>query len=112
MTPRVRKAREQGHQQLSYWFGLSYASWLTLPRVLMENMPDDWQERMAKLLHEYDAAYPNQPDLGTRGFLTCHGKLIKTPGWLINYRHPDDAQIIELRSKSTTSSKRRKPLPL
>lgn len=25
--------------------GLSYASWLTLPRVLMQAMPDEWQER-------------------------------------------------------------------
>ena len=31
---------------LSNWFGLSYASFLTLPRVLMEAMPEEWQRKM------------------------------------------------------------------
>ena len=31
-------------ERLSRWFGLSYASWLTMPRVMMEAMPEEWQE--------------------------------------------------------------------
>ena len=87
-----------GADALSLWFELSYAAWLTIPRVLMEAMPDDWQGRMAKLLNEYDEAFPNQPDIGTRVQITQRGKLIKTPYWLINYRYPDREQIDRLRA--------------
>lgn len=78
------------NQKLSRWFGLSYASYLTLPRVFMESMPDEWQEKMAELLNEYDSVYVNQPDMSCRVQITnLQGKLIKTPKWLINYRRPD-----------------------
>ena len=33
-------------------FGLSYASYLVLPRVVLCSMPAEWQERMAALLDE------------------------------------------------------------
>src|SRR5574341_1370059 len=46
-----------GHEELWTWFGLSYAGWLTLPRVMMHEMPDDWQMRMAQLLREWDEAW-------------------------------------------------------
>lgn len=38
-----------GYDALWGWFGLSRASFLVLPRVLMHEMPDDWQLRMAAL---------------------------------------------------------------
>lgn len=83
---------------LQCWFGLSYASYLTLPRVLMEAMPERWQDDMAKLLREYDEAFPNQPDIGTRVQVTdAQGKLMRTPDWLINYRRPDYDAIERLR---------------
>jgi hypothetical protein len=84
-------------KSLSCWFGLTYASWLTMPRVLMEAMPEDWQERMAVLLNEYDDAYPNKPDIGTRVQIVADGKLIKCPPWLLNYRHPDRSEISKMR---------------
>lgn len=85
---------------LQLWFNLSYASWLTLPRVLMEQMPVAWQDQIAALLNEYREAFPNQPAIGTRVHITdLAGKLIKTPDWLINYRHPDKAMIDSLRNK-------------
>jgi hypothetical protein len=34
-------------------FGLTYASYFVLPRVLMEHMPLDWQERFVALMREY-----------------------------------------------------------
>lgn len=77
-----------GHQRLWGWFGLSYASWLTLPRVLMHEMPDEWQDRMAQLLEEYDAAFPNCPNLGTMVRATRNGRLTRMPKWLVQYRHP------------------------
>ncbi|QNJ57370.1 hypothetical protein Dolphis_64 [Pseudomonas phage Dolphis] len=84
---------------LAAYFGLSYASWLTLPRVLMEAMPKTWQAAMATLLHQYDEAYPNQPELGTTVRVTEGGKMVPTPEWLLNYRHPDHAMINQVRSK-------------
>jgi hypothetical protein len=84
---------------LQLWFGLSHASFLVLPRVLMEAMPIDWQDKMAGLLMEYDKAFPNQPDIGTRVQITQDGKLIRTPAWLINYRRPDKEAIDKLRGE-------------
>lgn len=91
----------EGRTSLSCWFGLSYASWLTLPRVLMEAMPDEWQARMAALLREYDEAFPNQPDIGTRVQATHPGSKILTsmPGWLQNYRRPDRDAIDACRGR-------------
>ncbi len=70
------------------WFGLSYASFLTLPRILMQEMPLDWQNRMVGLLREYEEEFPNQPDIYTRVQIVKDGKLIKTPIWLLAYRRP------------------------
>lgn len=85
------------NSDLQCWFNLSYASWLTLPRVLMEAMPQNWQTQMAKLLREYDDTFHKLPDLGSRVQVTKNGKLCKTPDWLINYRHPDKARIERLK---------------
>lgn len=85
---------------LSCWFGLSYASWATIPRVLMEAMPQEWQEKMARLLWEYQEAFPNQPDIGTRVQITKDRKLTKTPAWLLNYRHPDREIIASMREQA------------
>jgi hypothetical protein len=89
---------EAGEQLLWGWFGLSYASWLTLPRVLMHAMPDDWQGRMAVLLSEFDAAFPNMPEgHSTRVQVTVNGRLVPTPQWLSNYRRPDRHAIAQIR---------------
>jgi hypothetical protein len=39
------------------FFGLTYASYLVLPRVLLQSMPDEWQSRFVKLVEEYDDAF-------------------------------------------------------
>lgn len=80
---------KNGRHKLSCWFGLTYASWLTIPRVMLGNMPDSWQSKLADLLEEYDLTFTNQPDIGTRVQITKDGKLTKAPPWLLNYRRPD-----------------------
>ena len=88
----------EGAQELSQWFSLSYSSFLTLPRVLMEAMPDEWQGKMAALLNDYDNTFPNRPEgMGSRVQITQDGKLTKTPKWMLNYRHPDRQAINALR---------------
>lgn len=94
--------RTDGHDKLSCWFELSYAAWLTLPRVLMEDMSDEWQGKMADLLNEIDEAFPSAGCGTTRVTLTKNGKLIKMPEWLKNYRHPDQDAVNEARNPSPT----------
>ncbi len=78
---------------LHMWFGLSYASFLTLPRVLMQEMPLEWKNKMAALLEEYDNTYYNQPSINTRVLPVKDGKYFKWPKWLLNYRRPDREEI-------------------
>lgn len=69
---------------------------------MMHAMPDDWQKRMAVLLNEYDDFYPNQPDIGTRVQITdLSGKLISTPEYLINYRHPRMYEIEQMKGSKS-----------
>ena len=89
-----------GQHALSCWFGLSYASFLVLPRVLMEAMDDPWKERMAVLLKEFDTEFVNVPDTAFTVRITdLNRRLLKTPEWLLNYRHPDKAQIDSFRNQ-------------
>ncbi|POB00131.1 hypothetical protein C2134_02770 [Chromobacterium sinusclupearum] len=89
----------EGHNALAEWFSIGRASWLTIPRVLLEAMPDEWQGRLAALLNEYDEHYPNMPEIGTRVLVTDNGRVVKTPPWLLNYRHPNQTILIQLMRK-------------
>lgn len=84
-----------GYDRLWNWFGLSRASFLVVPRVLMHEMPDEWQAQMAALLAEYREAFPfsGSPAYGTTVRLTLEGQLVEMPEWLNNYRHPDRGSI-------------------
>ena len=82
-----------GQDALWEWFGLSYATFLTLPRVLMHEMPDEWQGEMARLLREADAAFPGVELHTTVRATNRDGRLVPMPRWLLNYRHPDRAEI-------------------
>tara|TARA_B100000902_G_C27315541_1_gene921082 strand:- start:3101 stop:3547 length:447 start_codon:yes stop_codon:yes gene_type:complete len=76
------------------WFGLSYATWLTIPRVLLEQMPTDWQLQFTHLLEQYENTFPERPPIGTQVRVTDQrNKLIPTPEWVTNYRHPDQKFI-------------------
>lgn len=87
-----------GSDELWNWFECSRATFLTIPRVLLHSMPDEWQGRLAKLLREYDEAFPNQPELGTTvRVVDMQGNLVKTPPWLLNYRHPNREEVKKLR---------------
>lgn len=46
------------------WFGLSYAQFLTLPRIVMQSMPFEWQEKMVALLDEIDETFDWRPENG------------------------------------------------
>ena len=91
----------KGHDRLWLWFALGRASWLTMPRVMMHAMPDDWQERMAALCEEWDAKWETDdmptPSVSARG---AGNRWVKWPNWVLNYRHPDRAALRKItRSK-------------
>jgi hypothetical protein len=84
---------------LSSWFGLSYSTFAVLPRVLMEAMPEDWQRRVAVLLNDYTDTWTEWPEgSGCRVQYEMNGRIAKMPEWLLNYRHPDGAEIEALRA--------------
>ncbi|USN14144.1 hypothetical protein KABACHOK_03080 [Brevundimonas phage vB_BpoS-Kabachok] len=39
-------------EQVGYFFNLSYAAWLCLPRLALQEMPLDWQARFVALMEE------------------------------------------------------------
>jgi len=49
---------------ISLWFELSYAQYLTVPRLVMESMPVEWQQKMAVLLQEMDETFDWRPKRG------------------------------------------------
>jgi hypothetical protein len=44
------------------WFGLSYASYLVLPRSLLQSMPAPWQAHLVGLLGVLNERYPDRDD--------------------------------------------------
>lgn len=91
-----------GYDRLWGWFGLSYASFIVIPRILAHEMPNDWQARMAKLLEEYDEAFPGvYSEEMPSPMVTARKRrsFCKWPDWLLNYRYPDHAQIERLRRR-------------
>jgi Lar family restriction alleviation protein len=88
-----------GYDALWLWFSLSRSSYAVLPRVMMHDMPDAWQAAFARLMDEWDETWIKQPNIGARVQITdSDGKLIGTPGWLLNYRHPDRDQLDRMRA--------------
>ncbi len=47
------------------WFELSYAQYLTIPRSVLQSMPNEWQERFVKCLEELDDTIDWKPEKGT-----------------------------------------------
>lgn len=44
-----------GPDPIHEWFNLTYASYLTIPRSVLQSMPTEWQERLVSLLEEMSA---------------------------------------------------------
>ena len=86
------------NEDINTWFGLSRSSYMVIPRVLLQDMPKDWQHKFVSLIRDYEEAYPNQPEIGTTVRITdVNGKLVKAPKWILNYRYPDQDKIKELK---------------
>lgn len=88
---------DEGYEKLWGWFGLSRSSWLTLPRSIMHEMPDEWQSKMADLLQEWDETWDSSTMPDPYVSARKGNRFTKWPGWLLDYRHPDREEIEKLR---------------
>lgn len=94
-----------GYDELWLWFGLSRASWLTLPRAMMHEMPDDWQAKMAQLLKQWDETWDTDDfPIPTVTGRDDNGKFKKYDRRLTYYRHPDRNYIHSLMVKNKNLS--------
>ena len=50
---------------IHHFFNLTYASYLVLPRSILQSMPDEWQRRFVMMLDEIEARFGNFPEVGT-----------------------------------------------
>ena len=69
------------------WFELSYAQYLTIPRIVLESMPRDWQQKMSDLLFELDECIGWRPSEGRYWvqLRDAKGRIVHDP--LMEYRH-------------------------
>ena len=58
----LRKERQK--RLIHDWFGLSYAQYLTIPRSILQSMPEPWQEKFVALLEEMDDCFDWRPSQG------------------------------------------------
>ncbi len=62
------------------WFGLSYAAYAVQPRVMLQSMPGDWQDRFVALMEEAEAMGYSFPLKGTT--------------YAVNLRHDETGRYI------------------
>lgn len=53
----VERIHRNNTGHIHHWFGLTYASYLTLPRSLMQAMPGPWQLRFVELMEEFEGTF-------------------------------------------------------
>ena len=70
------------------FFGLTYASYLVLPRVVMQGMPEEWQKRFVGMMKELEETMgtDHEPEGGYR-VLPLDIKKRVTKSNLPHYRH-------------------------
>lgn len=78
----------RGSHKLECWWSLSYSQYLTVPRSVMQAMPEEWQNKMADLLKELDETLVWRPQQGCYWvkLKDSKGKYASDP--LADYRHP------------------------
>lgn len=80
----------EGQLTVNEWFGLTYARWLTVPRVVMEAMPETWQRKITLLLQEMNDRFDWLPDDVRLTVVAKRGsRFIPLPEDLCNYRRPN-----------------------
>jgi len=52
-------------QDMELFWGISRAQYLTVPRSIIQEMPKEWQDKLAQLLNELDEVVDWRPEEGT-----------------------------------------------
>lgn len=60
----TRTTHAEDHEPIHNWFELTYAQYLTLPRSVLQSMPQEWQARFVKCLEELDNTIDWRPAKG------------------------------------------------
>lgn len=78
---------ENEEMDMDTWFSLSRASWLTVPRIVLQSMPVEWQHNFTKLLNEMNATFDWVPD-GLSLYVTGKkgNRFVRLPYCLNDYR--------------------------
>jgi hypothetical protein len=78
---------------IHHWFELTYAQYLTIPRSVLEAMPDEWQTQMVELLTQLDDTFQWRPHQGRYWveLRDANGKFVSDR--LKEYRYPDGEYI-------------------
>lgn len=70
----TKKEKHEAKQPVHEWFGLSYVNYLTVPRVVLQSMPIEWQERFCSMLDEVnDCIEWGHEDADYKVFLLPYG---------------------------------------
>jgi len=62
MAKTFKEQLAESDEPINWWFELSYAQYLTVPRLVMQSMPLKWQRKMAVLLREMDETFDWRPN--------------------------------------------------
>ena len=82
-------------EDVSHWFELSYAQYLTIPRSVLEAMPEEWQKRFALCLAELDETIDWRPKEGRYWCRLRDGKGRFIKDEFENYRYPPKMPYID-----------------
>lgn len=94
---------EDAAHPISLWFELSYAQFLTVPRLVMQSMSIEWQRKMAALLQEMDDTFDWRPKEGRYWVRLKDARGRYTDAPLDDYRHGDIAHLRWDRQESKTA---------
>lgn len=64
MTKTLKEELTVSEEPINLWFELSYSQYLTVPRLVMQSMPLEWQQKMSVLLQEMDETFDWRPKGG------------------------------------------------
>lgn len=64
---------------IHWWFGLSYSSYLVLPRSILQSAPVEWQKNFVKCLEELQTMFEQENDHYIVSLRDENGKFTKDP---------------------------------
>ena len=75
------------------WFELTYAQYLTVPRSVLQAMPEEWQHRFVACLDELDETFDWRPSIGRYWVQLKDAQGRYATDRFMEYRRPDLAYI-------------------